>query len=318
MLWNELYSAQLAGYAFTSSAGTEYVRSTVPSSNRRSPRSAMSGARRLPQVPGSQSSYDQGGQDDGDGDTQGGRGQDYAEANDASADDFDSRRPMTINSNSNDAGRKGTGKSRTRTPSVLASFEEFGPLIARLVMRETGTGPCRLSMMASPMISIALQRTVFGDDGAEEARGTLTIGGLPPSPPGSDRAKGYRGQETAKEAGSGSGLTWAPVRLYTPAQGGAMLPEAPREVYPYAWEAMMGDDVWFNGVKLERSRLGVQDASVGVSALIDTVSLFFFGEFSRWLRLMGVPLIGKLADPGPGRCCEEDLGVYCELELDCC
>lgn len=286
----------------------------------------MSGARRLPQVPGSQSPYDQGGQDDGDGDgdTQGGRGQDYAEAKDASADDFDSRRPMTINSNSNDAGRKGKGKgkSRTPTPSVLASFEEFGPLIARLVMRETGTGPCRLSMMASPMVSIALQRVVFGGAGAEEARGTLTIGGLPPSPPGSDRAKGYRGQETAKDAG----LTWAPVRLYTPAQGGAMLPEAPGEVYPYAWEAMMGDDVWFNGVKLERSRLGVQDASVGTSALIDTVSLsvfffIFFSFFEQFIQcavlMLMLRLIGKLADPGPGRCCEEDRGVYCELELDC-
>lgn len=259
MLWNELYSAQLAGYAFTSSAGTEYVRST-----RWAPRSPMSGTRRLPQVPGSRSSYDQGGQDedgDGGGAEQPGRGQDYAASG--------ARPPMGMGSN--DGGRKGKGKSRTRTPSVLASFEEFGPLIARLVMRETGTGPCRLSMMASPMVSIALQRTVFG--GAEEARGTLTIGGLPPSAHGSDRAKGYRGQETAKDAGSGSGLTWAPVRLYTPAQGGAMLPEAPGEVYPYAWEALMGDDVWFNGVKLERSRLGVQDASVGTSALIDTVSL---------------------------------------------
>lgn len=298
MLWNELYAAQLAGYAFTSSSGTEYVRSTsrAPRSPR-SPRSAMSGARRLPQVPGSQSSYDQGGQDDGGdggGAEQPGRGQDYAEAKDASADDFGSRRPMTINSNSNDAGRKGIGKgkSRTPTPSVLASFEQFGPLIARLVMRETGTGPCRLSMMASPMVSIALQRTVFGGAGAEEARGTLTIGGLPPSLPGSASsdggAEGSRGQKTAKDAGSGSGLTWAPVRLYTPAQGGAMLPEAPGEVYPYAWEAMMGDDVWFNGVKLERSRLGVQDASVGVSALIDTVSLsvlsFLFYFFEQFIQ----------------------------------
>lgn len=59
------------------------------------PRQAASArTRRLPQVPGSQSSYDQGGQDeDSDDDAQGVRGQDYAEAKDASANDFGTRLP---------------------------------------------------------------------------------------------------------------------------------------------------------------------------------------------------------------------------------
>lgn len=41
------------------------------------------------------------------------------------------------------------------------------------------------------------------------------------------------------------------------------------DVYPHAWEAMMGD-IWFNGEKLLGSRFGAQD--VGTSALINTVS----------------------------------------------
>lgn len=264
MLWNELYSAQLAGYTYLPSSATSHVRSTVSPTYKRSHQAASATSRRLPQVPGSQSSYDQGSQnEDSEGDEQGGSGQDYAEETDTRTIEFGTRPFMAMGSN--EAGVKG----KNPMPSVLDSFEEFGPLIARLVMRSAGSGPCYMAKMASPQISISLQRTVFGSDGADEARGTLTIGGSPPSAPGSISSGGRTKASRRQKNSSSPGLTWAPVRLYTPAQGGAMLLEAPEEVYPYAWEAMMGD-VWFNGVKLEGSRFGVKD--VGTSALIDTVS----------------------------------------------
>lgn len=69
---------------------------------------------------------------------------------------------------SNDVGRKG----RARIPSVLASFDQCRPVIARLVVRLGGSGPCYIAMMASPT-SVSSRRTVFGGDGADNVGGTI-------------------------------------------------------------------------------------------------------------------------------------------------
>ncbi|TCD60835.1 hypothetical protein EIP91_009424 [Steccherinum ochraceum] len=67
---------------------------------------------------------------------------------------------------------------------------------------------------------------------------------------------------------SDDALTWAPLRAYTVAEGGLPPPpDAPSEVYPLVWEIPL-DDVYFNGVKLGRSKLS--PANISLSALIDT------------------------------------------------
>lgn len=81
--------------------------------------------------------------------------------------------------------------------------------------------------------------------------GQLSIGALPPG--------------ISEDA-----LTWIPLREYTVAEGGLPPPpDTPNEVYPLVWEIPL-DDVWFNGVKLDRSKLS--PANISLSALIDTVS----------------------------------------------
>ncbi|KIJ62345.1 hypothetical protein HYDPIDRAFT_94748 [Hydnomerulius pinastri MD-312] len=123
------------------------------------------------------------------------------------------------------------------TSELLSSFAAIGPLIPRLVAQ---------GQLASPMFTVALQRDSIQIGGNE---GMLSIGELPPSV-------------------KSENLTWVPVRGYPPDQGGLMPPpDAPKEVYPIAWEIPL-DEVYFDGVKLPRSQLS--SPAISLSALIDT------------------------------------------------
>ncbi|KAH7890581.1 aspartic peptidase domain-containing protein [Phlebopus sp. FC_14] len=128
-------------------------------------------------------------------------------------------------------------QTQTSAADLLASFSTAGPLIPRLVAQ----GALNL-----PMFTVTLQRDAIEVGGNE---GILSVGDLPP---------------TVKN----ESLTWVPVRGYSPEQGGLRPPsDAPSEVYPIAWEIPV-DDVYFDGIKLPRSRLS--PPTISLSALIDT------------------------------------------------
>ena len=119
---------------------------------------------------------------------------------------------------------------------------------------------------SSPQFTVTLQRTtpsLSGDVGA------LTLGGLPP---GVDA----------------SALTWVDVRLYTPSQGGLVIPAAPDETYPYAWEVPLSN-VYFDGVQLPVSSLGVvRSPGVGTSALIDTGNSLIRGPADTVIAILAL------------------------------
>ncbi|KAF8876948.1 aspartic peptidase domain-containing protein [Infundibulicybe gibba] len=103
--------------------------------------------------------------------------------------------------------------------------------------------------LASPMFSIALQRDTIDIGGNA---GILSIGELPVG--------------VENEA-----ITWAPVRGYTPIQGGLLPPpDSPKEVYPIVWEIFI-DDVFFDGELLPRL------PNTSLSALVDTGSSLIRG-----------------------------------------
>ncbi|KAG9309609.1 aspartic peptidase domain-containing protein [Chiua virens] len=123
------------------------------------------------------------------------------------------------------------------TATLQSSIITYGPLIPRLVAQ---------GMLDSPMFSITLQRDTIQIGGNE---GMLSIGQLP---------------STVQS----ESLTWVNVRGYPASQGGLSAPaDAPGEVYPVAWEIPV-DDVWFDGVKLARSKMS--SPSISLSALLDT------------------------------------------------
>ncbi|KAK7061365.1 peptidase A1 domain-containing protein [Favolaschia claudopus] len=131
------------------------------------------------------------------------------------------------------------GKS-TSTDHFIASSYSDGPLLSRIAQ----SGELQM-----PMFTVSLQRSTIDISGT----GALTLGRLPP---GVDN----------------SSLTWVPVRLYTPKEGGISAPTfAPNEVYPLRWEIDL-DGVFLDGVEIPRSKIpttGGVDAS-RMSALIDT------------------------------------------------
>ncbi|OCH87952.1 acid protease [Obba rivulosa] len=125
------------------------------------------------------------------------------------------------------------------TDAFVSSIDSLGPVVSRLV--QTGA-------ITQPMFSISLQRDTIDVSG----HGQLTIGQLPA---GVDN----------------SSVTWVPVRLYSPADGGLNPPTfAPDETYPLRWEVPI-DAVFLDGQELPASTEQPQgvDSSV-VSALIDT------------------------------------------------
>ncbi|EPQ51101.1 acid protease [Gloeophyllum trabeum ATCC 11539] len=126
------------------------------------------------------------------------------------------------------------------TDEFVSTTSQNGPLLSRLAM----TG-----QLAQPMFTITLQRDTIDVGGNP---GVLTIGKLP-------------------DGVDNSSLTWVPVKLYSPADGGLNPPTfAPNEIYPLRWEVEL-DAVYLDGQKLADSAIkpsGVQ--STTVSALIDT------------------------------------------------
>ena len=136
---------------------------------------------------------------------------------------------------------KSPNSTLTSSAQVIESFATYGPLLTRLISQK---------LLVRPLVAASLQRDTVDIGGNV---GMLSIGALP---------KGI----------SEESLTWVPLRAYNVADGGLPPPpDAPTEVYPLVWEIPV-DDVFFNDVKLDRSKLAPPDVSL--SALVDTVRLF--------------------------------------------
>ncbi|KAJ7693443.1 aspartic peptidase domain-containing protein [Mycena rosella] len=133
--------------------------------------------------------------------------------------------------------------STTATDHFVASSYADGPLISRIA--QSGA-------LEMPMFTISLQRSTIDISGT----GALTLGTLP-------------------DGVDNSSITWVPVRLYSPEDGGINPPSfAPNEaspIYPLRWEIDL-DAVFLDGQQLAASTIpttGGVDAT-RMSALIDT------------------------------------------------
>ncbi|KAJ4471235.1 aspartic peptidase domain-containing protein [Lentinula lateritia] len=130
------------------------------------------------------------------------------------------------------------------TDNFVQDTYKYGPLLARIAATNT---------LENDVFSISLQRSEI-DVGIDN--GTLTIGKLP-------------------DGVDNSSLTWVPVRLYSPSEGGLSPPTFASDeaslVYPFRWEIDI-DNVYLDGKVLANSTVpatgGVDNARV--SALIDT------------------------------------------------
>ncbi|EKM79641.1 hypothetical protein AGABI1DRAFT_114140 [Agaricus bisporus var. burnettii JB137-S8] len=126
------------------------------------------------------------------------------------------------------------------TDNYLLSTYTHGPLLPRIVI--TGALP-------EPIFSITLNRATIDISGV----GELAVGKVP-------------------DGVDPSSLTWVPVRLYRPSDGGLHAPVfAPNEIYPLRWEIDI-DDVYFDGQRLAPSTIPTSDDvdTSKISALIDT------------------------------------------------
>jgi len=100
--------------------------------------------------------------------------------------------------------------------------------------------------LEQPMFAMMLQRDMIDVSGSN---GALTIGKLP-------------------DGIDNSSLTWVPVRLYKPGDGGMNPPTfAPDEVYPFRWEVPI-EGVTLDGQQLPASNLSGSGSTL--SALIDS------------------------------------------------
>ncbi|KAH9480354.1 Pepsin A [Psilocybe cubensis] len=126
-----------------------------------------------------------------------------------------------------------------QTDHFVEATPASGPILSRLAAS---------GALHHPMFTIESQRTAIDTSG----RGALTIGQLP-------------------EGIDNSTLTWVPVRLYSPDEGGLIAPSfAPGEIYPYRWEIDI-DGVFLDGKRLPDSTIPANGVdSHRVSALIDT------------------------------------------------
>jgi len=125
--------------------------------------------------------------------------------------------------------------------AFLLSTPANGPLLSRMAISQD---------LEKPMFSISLQRDTVEIGGGN---GVLSIGKLPDGVNDSD-------------------MTWVPVRLYTPDEGGVQPPAyAIDEVFPFRWEVEI-DNVWLDGNILPPSTIPANGnvSSTKVSALIDT------------------------------------------------
>jgi len=126
-----------------------------------------------------------------------------------------------------------------KTDDFIHETPSLGPLVSRMAMS---------GHLDQPMFSITLQRNKIDAGG----NGSITIGALP--------------------AGvDSSSITWVPVRLYNPDEGGQNPPSfAPKETYPLRWEVPL-DAVYLDGQKLNDSTIPANGLkSNSLSALIDS------------------------------------------------
>ena len=122
------------------------------------------------------------------------------------------------------------------TDQFIEAAATYGPLTTRLALS---------GQLEQPMFSLMLQRNTIDVSGDN---GVVSVGRLP-------------------DGIDNSSLTWLPVRLYTPEEGGLNPPNfAPEEVYPLRWEVPL-DAVYIDGKQVENN------AGKGVTALIDTVDM---------------------------------------------
>ncbi|KAI9464918.1 acid protease [Lactarius psammicola] len=131
--------------------------------------------------------------------------------------------------------------AKFNTPSVTDDFvlgtASDGPFLSRLAMS---------GALEQPMFAVMLQRDTID---VSKNNGALTIGKLP-------------------DGIDNSSLTWVPVRLYKPEDGGLNPPTfAPSEIYPFRWEVPL-DGVMLDGQRLPASQL--TGSSSTISALLDT------------------------------------------------
>ncbi|KAF8476662.1 aspartic peptidase domain-containing protein [Russula ochroleuca] len=131
--------------------------------------------------------------------------------------------------------------ARFNNPSTTDDFilgtVDDGPLLSRFAMSGS---------LEQPMFSVMLQRDIIDVSGSN---GSLTVGKLP-------------------DGIDNSSLTWVPVRLYGPADGGLNPPQfAPDEIYPFRWEVPI-EGVILDGQVLPASNLSGSNS--GLSALLDT------------------------------------------------
>jgi hypothetical protein len=132
--------------------------------------------------------------------------------------------------------------SMSPTDTFVNDTYAYGPLLSRIAMT---------NQLEDDVFAIYLQRNEIEDNGP--GNGTLTIGKLP-------------------DGVDNSSLTWVPVRLYNPSEGGITPPTfAPNEVYPSRWEIDI-DGVYLDGKLLPNSSVPAASGidSSRVSALIDT------------------------------------------------
>ncbi|KAH9983325.1 aspartic peptidase domain-containing protein [Russula compacta] len=123
------------------------------------------------------------------------------------------------------------------TDDFVLGTANDGPLLSRIILSGS---------LEQPMFSVMLQRDTIDVSGSN---GALTVGKLP-------------------DGIDNSSLTWVPVRLYNPGDGGLSPPTfAPKEIYPLRWEVPIGG-VILDGQQLPASALS--GSSSVVSALLDT------------------------------------------------
>ncbi|KAI0304284.1 acid protease [Multifurca ochricompacta] len=123
------------------------------------------------------------------------------------------------------------------TDDFVRGTASDGPLLSRLAMSGS---------LEQPMFAVMLQRDIIDVSGKN---GALTIGKLP-------------------DGIDNSSLTWVPVRLYKPEDGGLIPPTfAPNETYPLRWEVPI-DGVILDGQRLPTSKFSGSGSTI--SALLDT------------------------------------------------
>ncbi|KAF7336250.1 Peptidase A1 domain-containing protein [Mycena venus] len=148
------------------------------------------------------------------------------------------------------------GKTGTTDHLVASSFDD-GPLLARIA--QTGA-------LEMPMFTVSLQRSTIDVSGT----GALTLGKLP-------------------DGIDNSSLTWVPVRLYSPAEGGISAPTfAPDEVYPLRWEIDL-EGVFLDGVEIAPSTVPTSGGvnATRMSALIDTGNSILRGPSDVVSNILG-------------------------------